>query len=133
HRDATLESTSRSREEHRQPDRRSIGPRPGDAVTQVRRDLDPIARAQTHTFPAFQLELRGAFHDEHVLVLLLVVPEVLGRALSPGHDALDARMPSPRELDELLLAPAARDVVEVGQVIPQVAPRDAHGPAPPCG
>ena len=76
---------------HRQPDRQLIMRRPFDAVHGVRRNVDAVATLQLDGLVhAVEAKPRRALQHHDPLMLLLVIPEAVGRGVPVGHDSLDA-------------------------------------------
>ena len=75
----------------RQPDRGLIRCRPFDSVLFVGRDIHEIPRLQ---LDGLVLETESCCSCEYTdpLVLILVVPESIGRGLAVGDDSLDANV-----------------------------------------
>ena len=73
---------------HRQPDRRLVRRRPLNPVPFVRRDVDEAGRHLQGS--VLEPEPCSAHQDHDPLVLILVVPEAIGRSVAVGDDSLDA-------------------------------------------
>src|SRR5262245_15800892 len=81
-----------------EPDRGRVALRPDHAVAAMRREKQPVAGAKLALLRfARDEETRGAGHEQHPLVVLLIVPLSFGRRLSGRYDPLDAEPFSPAE------------------------------------